>query len=150
MMTSQSQPGSTENEDGPVQVLDEAECRRRLAEVPMGRLAVAAGGSIDIFPVNFVVSDGALYFRTAPGDKLLELSVNPDVAFEIDGFDEHSAWSVVVKGVAERLESQADIDRADLLPLTPWVPTLKYRWVRINPTAISGRSFNRSPEPERY
>jgi nitroimidazol reductase NimA-like FMN-containing flavoprotein (pyridoxamine 5'-phosphate oxidase superfamily) len=100
--------------------------------------------------VNFVVSQGALYFRTAPGDKLLELSVNPDVAFEIDGFDEHTAWSVVVKGVAERLETQTEIDEADQLPLTPWIPTLKYRWVRINPTAVSGRSFNRGPEPERY
>ncbi len=140
----------SENEQSPVEVLDSEECWRRLVEAPMGRLALAAGGSIDIFPVNFVVSDGALYFRTAPGDKLLELSVNPDVAFEVDGFDEGSAWSVVVKGVAERLETQTEIEEADRLPLTPWVPTLKYRWVRINPTAISGRSFRRSPEPERY
>lgn len=137
-------------EEGPVTVLDSEECWRRLTEAPMGRLALAAGGSIDIFPVNFVVSDGALYFRTAPGDKLLELSVNPDVAFEVDGFDEGSAWSVIVKGVAERLETQTEIDEADRLPLTPWVPTLKYRWVRINPVAVSGRSFSRSPEPERY
>ena len=116
----------------------------------MGRLALAAGGSIDIFPVNFVVSDGRLYFRTAPGEKLLEMAVNPEVAFEIDGFDDRSAWSVVVKGVAERLESQTEIDEADQLPLAPWVPTLKYRWVRINPTAVSGRSFLRQAEPERY
>lgn len=137
-------------EEGPVEVLDAEECWRRLAQAPMGRLAVAVRGSIDIFPVNFVVSDGALYFRTAPGDKLLELSVNPDVAFEVDGFDENSAWSVVVKGVAERLETQTEIDEADQLPLVPWVPTLKYRWVRINPTALSGRSFLRQAEPERY
>jgi uncharacterized protein len=143
--------GSTE--DSPVEILEileSQECWRRLGEAQLGRLAIAAGGSIDIFPVNFVVSQGALYFRTAPGDKLLELSVNPDVAFEIDGFDEHSAWSVVVKGVAERLETQTEIDEADQLPLIPWIPTLKYRWVRINPTAVSGRSFDRAPEPERY
>lgn len=140
----------TEIDEAPVHVLDDEECWRRLADTPMGRLAVAAGGSVDVFPVNFVVSDGALYFRTAPGDKLLELSVNPTVAFEIDGYDEYTAWSVVVKGAAERVEAQSEIDAADRLPLTPWVPTLKYRWVRINPTAVSGRSFSRSPEPERY
>lgn len=134
----------------PITELDEAECWRRLSEAQMGRLALAPAGEVDVFPVNFVVSEGALYFRTAPGSKLLELSVNPAVAFEIDGWDERSAFSVIVKGVAERLESQTEIDAADLLPLAPWVPTLKYRWVRINPTSVSGRSFVRGVEPERY
>jgi uncharacterized protein len=136
--------------DSKITELDEAECWRRLGEAEIGRLAVAPAGEVDVFPVNFVVSGGALYFRTAPGSKLLELSVNPGVAFEIDGWDERSAFSVIVKGVAERLESQTEIDEADLLPLTPWVPTLKYRWVRINPTSVSGRAFVRGAEPERY
>ncbi|GHF24540.1 hypothetical protein GCM10011600_27040 [Pseudolysinimonas yzui] len=56
----------------------------------------------------------------------------------------------MVKGTAERLERQADIDAADQLPLTPWVPTLKYRWVRIHPTSVTGRLFRRGPEPDRY
>jgi len=136
--------------DPSITELDEAECWRRLGETEIGRLAVAPAGEVDVFPVNFVVSGGALYFRTAPGSKLLELSVNPSVAFEIDGWDERSAFSVIVKGVAERLETQTEIDEADQLPLAPWVPTLKYRWVRINPTSVSGRSFIRSAEPERY
>ncbi len=130
--------------------LTDSECWRLLSEAEVGRLALAPAGEVDVFPVNFVVSNGALYFRTAPGDKLLELSVNPDVAFEIDGWDDTSAYSVVVKGVAERLESQLEIDEADRLPLAPWIPTLKYRWVRLNPTAVSGRSFLRGAEPERY
>jgi len=134
----------------PITELGEAECWRRLSEAEVGRLALAPAGEVDVFPVNFVISKGALYFRTAPGSKLLELSVNPDVAFEIDGWDERSAFSVVLKGVAERLESQTEIDEADLLPLAPWAPTLKYRWVRINPTSVSGRSFVRGGEPERY
>lgn len=137
------------DEKSPVEVLGREECWRRLGEEPVGRLALAADGSVDIFPVNFVASDGALYFRTAPGDKLFEMTVNPDVAFEVDGFDEHSAWSVVVKGVGERLETQTEIDEADRLPLVTWVPTLKYRWVRINPTAVAGRAFLREGEPER-
>jgi len=141
---------STTHTAQPVTRLDEAECWRRLGEGQIGRLAVAAAGEIDIFPVNFVVSDGALYFRTAPGEKLVELTVNPDVAFEIDGYTDESAFSVVVKGAAERLERQADIDAADLLPLSPWVPTLKYRWVRIRPTSLSGVLFSRGVEPERY
>ncbi len=134
----------------PVIELDTAECWRLLDSAELGRLALAPAGKVDIFPVNFAVHDGALYFRTAPGTKLFELSVNPDVAFEIDGWDATSAFSVVIKGTAEQLESQTDIDKADRLPLAPWLPTLKYRWVRIVPTTISGRSFVRGVEPERY
>ena len=58
--------------------------------------------------------------------------------------------SVVVKGRASRLERQSEIDAADALPLRPWIPTLKYRWVKISPAAISGRWFERTPEPDRY
>lgn len=130
--------------------LTDDECWRLLGEAQLGRLALAAGGEVDIFPVNFVVSGRALYFRTAPGDKLLELAVHPEVAFEIDGYDDETAFSVIVKGVAERLETQTEIDEADRLPLASWAPTLKYRWVRINPTSVSGRSFVRGAEPERY
>lgn len=136
--------------DEPVRELDEQECWDRVAAAPFGRLALSVFDDIDIVPVNAVLSRGDLYFRTAPGSKLAELTANPHVAFEVDGYDEDMAFSVVVKGTAERLERQADIDAADQLPLTPWVPTLKYRWVRIRPTSVTGRLFRRGPEPERY
>lgn len=138
------------NDWNAVRELSAEDCWTLLAEARLGRLAVSVGDEVDIFPVNFVVSDGALYFRTSPGDKLLEVSVNPNVAFEIDRVDERTAASVVVHGTAERLERQSEIDAADRLPLTPWIPTLKYRWVRIVPTRLSGRAFDLGPEPERY
>ena len=78
------------------------------------------------------------------------MTINPSIAFEIDGHDDASAFSVVVKGTAERMENQADIEAADKLPLTPWVSTLKYRWVRIRPATVTGRSFHRDVEPDRY
>lgn len=136
--------------DNPVRELDEAECWDRVAAAPFGRLALSVFDDVDIVPVNAVLSDGHLYFRTAPGAKLAELTANPRVAFEVDGYDDRTAFSVVVKGTAERLERQADIDAADRLPLTPWSPTLKYRWVRIRPDAVSGREFPSAPEPARY
>ncbi|MFT4029496.1 MAG: pyridoxamine 5'-phosphate oxidase family protein [Protaetiibacter sp.] len=134
----------------PVEVLTEQECWGLLERAPMGRIALAAAGEIDIFPLNFAVHDGALWFRTAPGTKLVELTVNPELALEIDGWDIDEAFSVVVKGVAERLEHASELEVAEGLPLTPWVPTLKYRWVRIRPTSVSGRRFRRGPEPERF
>jgi uncharacterized protein len=130
--------------------LDDGEMWSLLKRTPMGRLALSAAGELDIFPVNYVVDEGSLLFRTAAGTKLVELTVNNAVAFEIDGHDATTAWSVVVKGRAARLDHQSDIDRADTLPLTPWIPTLKHTYVRVTPTSLSGRSFRFGPEPERY
>jgi nitroimidazol reductase NimA-like FMN-containing flavoprotein (pyridoxamine 5'-phosphate oxidase superfamily) len=121
-----------------------------LKNAQLGRLALSVRDDVDIFPINFAVSDGALYFRTSPGSKLAELTANPRVALEADRYDDETAASVIVKGIAERLELQSDIDSADALELRPWIPTLKYRWVRIVPTRITGRRFRRAPEPDRY
>jgi nitroimidazol reductase NimA-like FMN-containing flavoprotein (pyridoxamine 5'-phosphate oxidase superfamily) len=136
--------------DGALAVLGEGACWRALAATTVGRLAIAIAGEVEIFPVNYVTANDRILFRTAPGSKLLALTVHPRVAFEIDGFDAAAAFSIVVKGRAERVEDQREIDAADLLPLAPWIPTLKYRWVRIVPREVSGRVFRREPEPERY
>ena len=136
--------------DAIVRALSEEECWNLLSRRELGRLAVTLEGKPDIFPVNYVIDGPRVLFRTAPGSKLADLAVSPDVAFEVDEYDETSAASVVLKGVAQRLELQREIDAADALPLTSWIPTLKYRWVRISPTSITGRRFERGPEPDRY
>ena len=136
--------------DDPIAEMSSEACFLALESETLGRIALSVGGEAEIFPVNYVLHQGALCFRTAPGSKLLGLTANPSVAFEIDGYDENNAFSVVVKGTAERLELQSEIDAADLLTLAPWAPTFKYRWVRIVPTTTSGRVFRRGPEPERY
>lgn len=122
-----------------------------LRSTSLARIAATAAGLVDIFPINYAVADDerALYFRTAPGTKLLELAINDRVALEIDGHDAVEAWSVVVKGRAERVERQSEMDAAEKLGLEPWIPTLKYRWVRIQPTEITGRRFALGPEPSR-
>lgn len=137
-------------DDEVVTQLDEGVCWTALSEADFGRIAVCAAGQVDVFPINFVVDGRMILFRTAPGSKLLSLTAHPEVALEIDGFDDRSAWSVVVKGLAERVELQSEIDEAERLGLRPWIPTLKYRWVRLIPTDVTGLSFLRSPEPERF
>ncbi|MFK4804381.1 pyridoxamine 5'-phosphate oxidase family protein [Microbacterium sp. ZW CA_36] len=140
--------GGTSNDA--ISTLTEEECWDLLARHELGRLAVAVNSEPDIFPINYVVDGPRVLFRTAPGSKLAELSANPRVAFEVDEHDDTFGASVVLKGVATRLELQREIDLADALPLTPWTPTLKYRWVRITPVSITGRRFDRGPEPDRY
>ncbi|MCY7288754.1 MAG: pyridoxamine 5'-phosphate oxidase family protein [Cryobacterium sp.] len=134
----------------PVQNLTQDECWDLQISSSFGRLAMSIAGEPDIYPVNFVAADKRLVFRTAEGTKLLELTVNNKVAFETDGIGRDEAWSVVARGEARVLEKQAEIEAADQLPLRPLIPTLKYIYVEITPTKITGRRFQLGPEPDRY
>ncbi|ASD21589.1 pyridoxamine 5'-phosphate oxidase [Cryobacterium sp. LW097] len=138
------------NDLDPVRILSEDECWELLLSSSFGRLAAAVADDIEIFPLNFVMADKRLLFRTAEGTKLLALTVNNKVALETDAIGRGDAWSVVVKGLARVLDTQAEIEAANALPLRPLVPTLKYIWVEITPTELSGRRFALEPEPERY
>lgn len=134
--------------EGAVVELSEDQCRQRLAGEELGRLAVHVGKRLDIYPVNFVYAHGDVFFRTAPGTKLLELAINTEVVFEVDGYTDTEAWSVVARGTAERLERGAQIDDAYELPLSPWIPTVKMNWVRVHVTQVTGRFFERGAEPD--
>lgn len=138
----------TENTD-PVVILSEQESREKLASQELGRIVTHVGDVVDLFPVNYALDEGGILFRTAPGSKLFELTVNSDVLFEVDDHTETEAWSVILRGRADALESDADVHRADAAGLRPWIPTLKRVYVRITPSSISGRAFHRTPEPER-
>ncbi len=130
-------------ETGAMEILTEEECWSLFASVEVGRLAVAAAGDIDIFPLNFAVHDRTILFRTAEGTKLVEVVLAGRVAFEIDGYEpEHGrAWSVVCKGQAQMLDKWDDIYAAQDMPLFPWNHSPKERFVRIAPYTVSGRRF---------
>ncbi len=130
--------------------LTDAQCWEHLYTQELGRLVTQAHGVLDIFPVNYVVDDTSIVFRTAGGSKLVELTVNDEVLFEVDDYTSGDAWSIVVRGHARRLTTAEEVAHADTLPLTPWIPTLKYNYVRVTPTSVSGRTFQRGPEPDRY
>lgn len=130
--------------------LSDRQCWDRLAEQQLGRLVTHVGDVLDIFPVNYTVDGESIVFRTAEGSKLTELSINDQVLFEVDDYTETDAWSVVVRGTAARLETAEEVNAADALPLKPWIPTLKYNYVRIVPASLSGRDLRRGEEPDRY
>ncbi|MFL0446717.1 pyridoxamine 5'-phosphate oxidase family protein [Corynebacterium xerosis] len=135
-----------------IQNLSGEESLELLATKTFGRLVVRRKDDMDLFPLNYLVHEGEIYFRTAEGSKLFSLTLNNDVLFEADNVDGDSqeAWSVVVKGTARTLTSNAEIEAADQLPLKPWLPTLKYNYVVVSPNEISGRKFHLGEEPERY
>ncbi|MFB7892569.1 pyridoxamine 5'-phosphate oxidase family protein [Microbacterium sp. NPDC056044] len=134
----------------PVVSLSDEECWERLRGQELGRLVTRVGDVLDIFPVNYVVDGTSVLFRTAQGSKLFELTVNDEVLFEVDDHTDTDAWSVILRGRAHPLDRSAEVERADGLGLKPWIPTLKYTYVRVEATSLSGRAFERAPEPDRY
>ena len=114
------------------------ECWSRLASAELGRLAVTAHDGVDIFPINFVVTGEVIYFRSAPGSKLVDLTANPRVAFEADGAIGHSRWSVVVRGEARRLDADDEIEASGILTLETRTGTDKDNFVRISAETITG------------
>ena len=119
------------------------ECWEMLRDQEFGRLAYRLVDEVHITPINYAVDGNSLLFRTAEGNKLLAVVMGSEVAFEIDRYGEDSARSVVVRGTA-RLLPEDEAHRADNLPLRPWVPTLKYNVVEIQPKVVSGRAFELS------
>ena len=78
------------------------------------------------------------------------MNLNHDVLFEADEVKDGKAWSVVVRATAEIVRKLDEIAYADTFELKPWIPTLKYNYVRIVPNEITGREFTLGEEPERY
>jgi uncharacterized protein len=134
----------------PVTVLSEDESWGRLDSVTLGRLVTSIAGEPEIFPVNYVVQDRTVLFRTAEGTKLFVAMTNSKVAFEADDHNVAEGWSVIVKGRAHLLTTDAEIQKAERAELLPWTATLKPHYARVIPSEITGRHFRFGPEPDSY
>jgi nitroimidazol reductase NimA-like FMN-containing flavoprotein (pyridoxamine 5'-phosphate oxidase superfamily) len=132
----------------PVAVLSESESWNLLASVALGRLVTTVDGDPEIFPVNFVVQDRTVLFRTAEGTKLVSAAINNSVVFEADDHNIAEGWSVIVKGIARTLRTDDEIRAAERAQLLPWTATVKQHYVRVLPSRITGRRFEFGSEPE--
>lgn len=127
----------------PVTKLTQDQCWELLREKEFGRLAYHLAGEVHLVPINYATDGERLFFRTAPGSKLLGIVMNEDVAFEVDRITDTEATSVILRGRAHLLEGEEERLVVDL-PLRPWVPTLKFNVVAITPNEgeMTGRSFS--------
>ncbi len=132
------------NEGAEIRELSDDECWKVLDDSGIGHLALRAHPvGVDIMPINYLITDRQLFFRSGPGTKLKDLVEHPHVAVQVERLRNGTWFSVVLKGKATRLASDEDIERSGILDLTPTQPGEKFNYVRIVPDAITGRTFSR-------
>jgi len=123
--------------------LGEIECWSILADSPLGRLATSRGDRIELLPVNHAVDRHRLVLRTEAGGWLHRSADGRELVFEVDGWDEHSAWSVVVHGTGRPLELPEEVGRAAGLGIQAWAPIESDLFVELEPTSVTGRRIAR-------
>lgn len=133
----------SEPHGGSVRDMDQRECWHYLQEHHFGRIAVATREDLAIYPINYLVRSGRIWLRTSVGAKLFALLLDARVAFEIDGQDEDSAWSVLVRGVGKEAHLPPGLE----MPETnerPWVPGPRDVLIELTATRVTGRAFTRA------
>jgi nitroimidazol reductase NimA-like FMN-containing flavoprotein (pyridoxamine 5'-phosphate oxidase superfamily) len=131
-----------------VDALTEEVCRFLLAEEDVGRIGfVDDDGYPVVLPVNYVLADDFIVFRTAQGSKLEGVPLR-QVAFEVDHLSiiYRSGWSVLVQGRGQEITTALDPRHARLRDhsVEPWVPGAKDHWLAIKIERVSGRRIVRA------
>ena len=130
-----------------VRELSSEECLHLLGSVPVGRVGLSIGALPVVLPVNFSLVDGDIVFRTADGTKFHAAANGVVLAFEADGYapDGTSGWSVLVQGFSRVVTEPSELQQVRDSNLQPWaLDGSADRVLRITPTRLTGRRFERS------
>lgn len=94
------------------------ECLRLLAANRFGRVAVNDDAGPIVLPVNYVVDDDAVLFRSSQGTKVEAAEREAPASFEIDAVDERTrtGWSVIARGTLSEVADPDQLERVRTLP----------------------------------
>jgi uncharacterized protein len=128
--------------------LDRAESIRLLANARVGRLIFTLNALPAVRLMNFAVVDGLVVLRTAADTAVARKVDDAVVAFEVDELDaaSSSGWSVIVTGRATLVTDPALIARYQRVPLMPWAPGDRDRFLQITVELVEGRRVRRAAD----
>jgi nitroimidazol reductase NimA-like FMN-containing flavoprotein (pyridoxamine 5'-phosphate oxidase superfamily) len=134
-----------------VEPLDEAECLQLISAGGIGRIGYTGRYGPTVLPVNFVLYEQAVVFRTGQdspmGEDLRTGIADADyvVAFEVDEISQatREGWSILIQGSAQHVDS--DHERAQVMQsgVEAWPGGEKDLFIRIPPSRITGRRIRR-------
>ncbi|KQY64437.1 pyridoxamine 5'-phosphate oxidase family protein [Nocardioides sp. Root140] len=122
--------------------LSPRECLELISSEEVGRVAVCTADGPHIVPVNYVVVDDAIVFRTAPYSVLGTVGWSSPLAFEVDHLDPalRRGWSVVAAGPGEMLsDADALTALAGMADLQPWAGGSRHLHIRLPWVSLTGR-----------
>jgi nitroimidazol reductase NimA-like FMN-containing flavoprotein (pyridoxamine 5'-phosphate oxidase superfamily) len=122
--------------------LTEAECWQLLRSVSLGRVVFTHRAMPAVRPVNHLVDDHTVIFRSHLGAAIVSRAAADDgavVCYEADDLDpiRHTGWSVIVTGMARLVREPAAIARYESL-LEPWIVGQMDHVISIEPRFVSG------------
>jgi nitroimidazol reductase NimA-like FMN-containing flavoprotein (pyridoxamine 5'-phosphate oxidase superfamily) len=122
------------------QELDEAECKELLRLKRIGRI-VWCGVEPQCLPVNYVVHEDQILFRTSPYSVVAQVASQRTAAFEVDDIDEFvgTGWSLLVVGEPTRVDDPSKLPRALADRPYPWAPGTRNLYLSLRPHKITGR-----------
>jgi nitroimidazol reductase NimA-like FMN-containing flavoprotein (pyridoxamine 5'-phosphate oxidase superfamily) len=108
-------------------------------------VAFVADGVPAVRPVNCGVLNRQVVFRTGADSALGRMADGSAVAFEVDQTDQvaKSGWSGIVTGHLSPVTDADELTRLAEFELHPWAPGVSDRWMKVTPTAITGREVTR-------
>ncbi len=131
--------------------LSREECLELLGGERIGRVGVTVRAIPVILPVNYVMIDDCIVFRTVVGTKLAVATYNAVVAFEADSYDLDgiAGWSVLAVGRSSVIVEPAMLARLRTAPLEAWaVSEAAHDYVQVEATRLTGRRFDHRPPME--
>jgi uncharacterized protein len=123
------------------------ECVALLETAAWARLAFVLDGIPSVLPINILLHDDAIFFRTATGSKLAAAAGSGTVAVQADDGDPttREGWSVLAQGRASIVTDPAIEEALLARPFEPWaLPDDKPFWVRVEVDHVTGRRVVRS------
>lgn len=103
------------------------------AEPPPWQAGASGGDAPTVLPVDYAFTGRDVVIRV--GEGLFTKIADKLVAFEVDGVEEGRDWSVLIRGLAQPIES---VDVGPRLPV-PRVAEPGRRFVRIRSDVVRGR-----------
>lgn len=122
--------------------LDEDTCWELLAGVGIARVGISMGERMHVLPVNHLVHERRVYWRSGAGTKLGVAAAEAQVAVEADEIDQvgHVGWSVVVHGRASIVNDPGTLDALHARDFAPWSAVdQKVLWIEVVPDEVTGR-----------